>query len=294
MIRPQRIVHHSKPGSLLKRTGAADLPQQPRQPSGDADRNYLILVRSLPCLSCGMEPSEAAHVRFASAAFGKASGLQKKPEDKWALPLCADCHRLNRDAQHKGNERAFWERLGIDALPTCVALYAKRGDLVAARAVIFVTIANRSKTNFATQQSIDDGFPQGWSEAMTSAADTRLYPVTPEVRRAADYLFDETTKLDAPITMTACLALAQHIVALVRSEVPSGVAQGSGGCGEAIAHIDRRLADLAEANALYGKDQRLGAPDKIARNDREISWLKDLRSILRLTSQVTSTDRGGK
>jgi hypothetical protein len=58
-----------------------------------------------------------------------------------------------------------------------------------------------------------------------------------------------------------------------------------------VAFINTRLADLEEANAIYGKDQRLGAPDKIARNDREISWLKDLRSMLRLTSQVTSTDR---
>lgn len=156
-MRPQRIVHNSKPGSLLKRAGAADQPQQPRQPSGDAD--YLRLVRCCPCLSCGMEPSEAAHVRFASAAFGKASGLQKKPEDKWALPLCAGCHRLNRDAQHNGGEREFWDRLGIEALPTCVALYAQRGDLVAARAVIFVTIAARDKTSFATQQSMARGGP---------------------------------------------------------------------------------------------------------------------------------------
>ena len=44
MIRPQRIVHDVKPGSLLKRTGAADQPQQPRSTHGDADRNYLILV----------------------------------------------------------------------------------------------------------------------------------------------------------------------------------------------------------------------------------------------------------
>lgn len=92
-----------------------------------------------------MEPSEAAHVRFASAAFGKASGLQKKPEDKRALPLCAPDHHLNRDAQHNGGEREFWERLGIDPLPTCVALYAQRGDLVAMRAVVMVTIANRSR-----------------------------------------------------------------------------------------------------------------------------------------------------
>lgn len=47
-----------------------------------------------------------------------------------------------------------------------------------------------------------------------------------------------------------------------------------------IAFINRRLEDLAEANAIYGKDQRLNAPDNIARNDREISWLKDLRSMV--------------
>lgn len=52
---------------------------------------------------------------------------------------------------------------------------------------------------------------------------------------------------------------------------------------EPVAFIDRRLEDLAEANALYGKDQRLGAPDKVARNDREISWLKDLISIILTT-----------
>jgi len=47
-----------------------------------------------------------------------------------------------------------------------------------------------------------------------------------------------------------------------------------------IAFINRRLEDLAEANAIYGKDHRLNAPDKTARNDREISWLKDLRSMV--------------
>lgn len=49
---------------------------------------------------------------------------------------------------------------------------------------------------------------------------------------------------------------------------------------EPIALINRRLEDLAEANAIYGNDQRLNAPDMVARNDREISWLKDLRSEL--------------
>lgn len=61
---------------------------------------------------------------------------------------------------------------------------------------------------------------------------------------------------------------------------------------EPVRFIDARLEDLAEANALYGKDQRLGAPDKIARNDREISWLKDLRSLILTASSTPSTERG--
>ena len=145
--RPQRIVHNSKPGSLLKRAGTADLPQQPRPTVGDADKNYLSLVRSLPCLHCGMEPSEAAHLRLSSAAYGKTSGLGKKPDARWVLPLCAEHHRLGRNAQHNQGERQFWEALGINPLATCVALYAQAGDMVAMRAVIFVTIAQRGKQN---------------------------------------------------------------------------------------------------------------------------------------------------
>lgn len=139
--RPQRILLPSAPGSLLKRF-AVPAPR-PRAIEGERDAGYLALVRQCPCLKCGMEPSEAAHVRFASAAFGKASGLGKKPEDRWALSLCSQCHRLARDAQHNRNEQEFWASLGINALSTCQRLYAQRGDLIAMRAVIFTTIANR-------------------------------------------------------------------------------------------------------------------------------------------------------
>jgi hypothetical protein len=61
---------------------------------------------------------------------------------------------------------------------------------------------------------------------------------------------------------------------------------------EPVAFINNRLADLAEANALYGKDQRLSAPDKIARNEREISWLKELRSIIKTEPQEAPVTRG--
>lgn len=140
--RPQRLFFPSPPGSLLKRTGAAASPQQPRNPSGDAD--YLGLVRQLPCLCCGMEPSEAAHVRFASAAFGKASGLGKKPEDKWTLPLRSGDHRLAKTAQHNRNEREFWESLGIDALLAATRLWDARGDIVRMNSVVHLIISERS------------------------------------------------------------------------------------------------------------------------------------------------------
>lgn len=140
--RPQRILLPSPPGSLLK-TFAAPAPRRTVQ--GERDADYLEMVRTLPCLKCGMEPSEAAHVRFACAAYGKASGLGKKPEDRWALCLCASCHRLARDAQHNRSEQSFWHELGINPLAACVRLYAQRDDLVAMRAVVMVTIAERSK-----------------------------------------------------------------------------------------------------------------------------------------------------
>jgi len=145
ILRPQRIAHHLRPGELLKR---ATVPTTAARQSNHGDADYLRLVRALPCLCCGQDPcGEAAHVRFASAAFGKASGLQKKPEDKWALPCCPDEHRLARHAQHNRNEQEFWASYGIKPLPTCVALYAQRGDLVAMRAVVFITISQRKKTN---------------------------------------------------------------------------------------------------------------------------------------------------
>lgn len=143
MIKPQRIVHDSKPGSLLKRTGAAVAPSQPRSTDGDAD--YLGLIRRLPCLSCGMEPSEAAHLRLSSAAYGKASGLGKKPHDSWALPLCSADHRLAKTAQHNRNEAEFWNSLGINPLQTCVELYAARADPAAMRMIAVLTIATRQK-----------------------------------------------------------------------------------------------------------------------------------------------------
>lgn len=140
----RRITAVARPGSLLKRQH----PCQPRDGAREAagrDLDYLAMVRTLPCLRCGMEPSEAAHVRFSSAAFGKGSGLSKKPDDRFSVPLCAGCHRLDRDAQHNRGEREFWDSIGINPLIVAQQIYAQRGDLVAMRAVVMVAIAERGR-----------------------------------------------------------------------------------------------------------------------------------------------------
>lgn len=143
MIRPRRLTPPAPLGSMLKRFDAP-APRRFRKDDGERDPAYLENVRACPCLSCGMEPTEAAHVRFSSAAYGKTSGMNKKPEDRFALPLCAECHRLARDAQHNRGEVEFWHALGINPLAVCVALYGQREDLVAMRSVIFLAIAQRS------------------------------------------------------------------------------------------------------------------------------------------------------
>lgn len=136
---PQRLASTASPGALFKREG---LPTR-RSANSDKDATHLSFIRQLPCLHCGMEPSEAAHVRFSSAAFAKASGLGKKPRDDWTAPLCAEHHRLARDAQHNKGERQFWNELGINVLIVCQALYAKSGDLPAMRMIVACAMAER-------------------------------------------------------------------------------------------------------------------------------------------------------
>lgn len=145
LAHPRRLTPPAPIGSQLKRV--SDVPQRRalRCEQGN-DPDYLALVRQCPCLYCGVEPAgEAAHVRLASAAFGKASGMGKKPSDEWALPLCRDDHLNARHAQHRRSEAAFWDGLGINPLLICQRLYAKRGDLVAMRAVVMVAISERGK-----------------------------------------------------------------------------------------------------------------------------------------------------
>lgn len=83
------------------------------------DAAYLKFIRSLPCLVTGGK-AEAAHVRYGSLPHGKReTGMSEKPDDRWAVPLSPDKHRLGPGNQHSMSERRFWTSVGID--PLCVA-----------------------------------------------------------------------------------------------------------------------------------------------------------------------------
>lgn len=136
-----RIANFSPPGSMFKvpaairetqRVKRKDLGRNPRQ----EDPKHLALIRQCPCLACGHEPCDAAHVRMASAMFGKKlPGAGAKPDDKWTVPLCREHHEL----QHKVGELTFWHHLDLSPLPIAQALYAVTGDLEAMRRVVMET-----------------------------------------------------------------------------------------------------------------------------------------------------------
>jgi len=82
------------------------------------DENYLEFVATLPCLVCGRAPSQAHHLRFAQPR-----ALGRKVSDEWVVPLCNLHHRALHDA---GNEEAWWQEQGIDALAEAERLWRER------------------------------------------------------------------------------------------------------------------------------------------------------------------------
>ncbi len=83
---------------------------------------FLEFLRTQRCCipGCRRHDIEAAHVSYADAehlAIGKRSrGRSEKSSDRWAVPLCAGHHRLDKDAQHNMSERAFWQMHGLDPI----------------------------------------------------------------------------------------------------------------------------------------------------------------------------------
>jgi hypothetical protein len=90
------------------------------------DDGHLDFIRSLPCVSCGDNTAtEASHLRAGNLRYGKPQpGMQEKPSDKWALPLCSRCHRRQH---HEGEER-FWKSLHINPWILSMTLHGVTGN----------------------------------------------------------------------------------------------------------------------------------------------------------------------
>ena len=90
------------------------------------DGGYLAYLRRLPCIAGLVEGGcdgsvEAAHLRYSDVTVGRINpGMQAKPSDKWATPLCGKHHRND---QHSGNEWVFWARLRVEPGALSMELY---------------------------------------------------------------------------------------------------------------------------------------------------------------------------
>jgi hypothetical protein len=86
-------------------------PPDQRRPAERADE-YKWFIRQQPCCICGDDVHvEAAHIRYSAPEVDKdETGMGRKADDRWTLPLCGRHHR----EQHTMNEREFWASHQID------------------------------------------------------------------------------------------------------------------------------------------------------------------------------------
>ncbi len=90
------------------------------------NNGHLDFIRSLPCAICGDHTStEAAHIRSVELKYGKdITGGGRKPDDKWATPLCSQHHR----EQHEQNEYRWWKAKGINPFTLAMTLHDISGN----------------------------------------------------------------------------------------------------------------------------------------------------------------------
>ena len=89
------------------------------------DPEHLAFIRTLPCVACTNEKTQAAHIRK-----GTDGGTGLKPSDYYTVPMCASCHFI----QHEQGEITFWYPFkGYEtAKALAKKLYSVSGDTRAA------------------------------------------------------------------------------------------------------------------------------------------------------------------
>jgi hypothetical protein len=87
------------------------------KPVRERDREHLKFVAAQPCLVCGRTPSDPHHIKFAEQR-----AMGRRVCDRFTVPICRLHHR---ELHRRGNERAWWQRQGIDPLAIAATLWGK-------------------------------------------------------------------------------------------------------------------------------------------------------------------------
>src|SRR5512144_1973932 len=85
-----------------------------------AEPGYLAKIRKLPCCVCDEPaPSHAHHLKCTGER-----GIGKKSSNRWAVPLCYECHINGVERVGSREEAAWFRERGILCLDLAAALYA--------------------------------------------------------------------------------------------------------------------------------------------------------------------------
>jgi hypothetical protein len=87
------------------------------KPVRENDRDHLRFVATQPCLVCGRVPSDPHHIKFAEHR-----AMGRRVSDRFTVPICRLHHR---ELHRRGDERAWWQKQGIDPLAVATSLWAK-------------------------------------------------------------------------------------------------------------------------------------------------------------------------
>jgi len=114
---------------------ARDIIKWKRRERDGMSRAHLDNMAGLPCLGCGQRKATVVgHHLCAGLMAAGVRGMGIKAPDRFAAPLCFECHKAAHD---HGNDEAWLTERGIDGRAATDALWAARGDVEAMARVVF-------------------------------------------------------------------------------------------------------------------------------------------------------------
>ena len=116
-VRPESDQANGHPGQSPSTEINAERVIAIGKPVRERDRDHLRFVAAQPCLVCGRTPSDAHHIKFAEQR-----AMGRKVSDRFTVPICRLHHR---ELHRRGDERAWWEKQGIDPLPIAASLWER-------------------------------------------------------------------------------------------------------------------------------------------------------------------------